>query len=38
MTVEQSKIIDFIGIDEENYCILTISDHLEWDDEHLLIL
>ena len=38
MTVEQVDVIDFIGIDEENHCILTISDHLEWDDEHLLIL
>jgi len=40
MSVENSNIIDFASIDNENYVVLTISDHLEWDskNEHLLIL
>ncbi len=38
MTVEQTNIIDLIGTDKSNQVILTISDHLEWDNEHLLIL
>jgi hypothetical protein len=42
MSVEQRKIIDFVGVDEEaNEVILTISDHLEWDNpksDHLLLL
>lgn len=41
MTVEQRKIIDFIGINKvEDTVDLVISDHLEWDEknEHLLIL
>ena len=40
MSVENLKVIDFASIDISGYAILTISDHLEWDDnnEHLLIL
>ena len=40
MSVENYKIIDFASIDKNGYAVLTISDHLEWDDnnEHLLIL
>lgn len=41
MSVEDKNVIDFISLDrEEKEVMLTISDHLEWDDEneHLLIL
>lgn len=39
MSVENSKIIDFIS-EKDNKIILTISDHLEWDDdnEHIYLL
>jgi hypothetical protein len=31
MSVEQSKVIDFIGVDNETgEVVLTISDHLDW--------
>lgn len=42
MTIEQSKIIDFVSLgDDTNEVILTIVDHLAWDQdeqEHLLLL
>jgi hypothetical protein len=40
MSVENLKVIDFASIDKNGYAVLTISDHLQWDDnnEHLLIL
>lgn len=40
MSVEDKNVIDIIGIDKAGKVILTISDHLKWDDknEHLLIL
>ena len=41
MSVEQTDKIDFIGSDKEsNSIILTISDHLDWEDSerHLLLL
>lgn len=40
MSVENRNVIDIISTDEQGNVILTISDHLEWDDdnEHLLIL
>ena len=40
MSVENLKIIDFTSIDKLGNAVLTISDHLKWDDknEHLLIL
>lgn len=40
MSVEDKNVIDIITINKEGVLILTISDHLEWDDEneHLLLL
>ena len=40
MSVENFKVIDVVGIDKNESVILTVSDHLEWDEEneHLLIL
>jgi len=40
MSVENLKVIDFASIDKNGNAVLTISDHLKWDDnnEHLLIL
>jgi hypothetical protein len=40
MSIENSKIIDFISTDSTGNVSLTISDHLEWDskNEHLLLL
>ena len=42
MSIEQRKVIDIVGVDEEaNEVVLTISDHLRWDDpksNHLLLL
>jgi hypothetical protein len=40
MSVEQTNVIDFISKDQDGNVVLTISDHLEWDDqnEHLLVL
>jgi hypothetical protein len=40
MSVEDKNSIDLISIDDNDNVVLTISDHLEWDDEneHLLIL
>jgi hypothetical protein len=40
MSVEDKDFIDIISIDKEENAVLTISDHLEWDEanEHLLIL
>jgi len=40
LSVEQKNIIDIISIDKNDCVVLTISDHLEWDEanEHLLIL
>jgi len=32
MTVEQIQVVDFIGIDANGRAVLTISDHLLWDD------
>jgi hypothetical protein len=33
MTVEQTKVIDIISLDKQTgQVILTVSDHLEWDD------
>ncbi|WP_137940222.1 DUF6572 domain-containing protein [Chitinivorax sp. B] len=41
MSVEDSNVIDLIGINEVGEVILTISDHLEWPEEienhHFLI-
>jgi hypothetical protein len=41
MSVEQRKVVDFVGIGKaDGRAILTISDHLPWlpDNEHLLML
>lgn len=40
MSVEEKNKIDIITSNKEGILVLTISDHLEWDDknEHLLIL
>jgi hypothetical protein len=40
MSVEDNSVIDVVSVDNEENVILTISDHLEWDEanEHLLIL
>jgi hypothetical protein len=39
MSIDQANVVDFIGI-EGSSVVLTISDHLGWDDEdeHLLAL
>ena len=40
MTVEQHDVVDFISFDKGGNCVLTISDHLEWEDvdQHLFCL
>jgi hypothetical protein len=39
MSIEQTGVVDAIGVDKETgQVVLTISDHLEWDDDHLLLL
>lgn len=39
MTIEQIDTVDAIGVDKEsNEVILTLIDHLEWDDQHMLLL
>ena len=39
MSIEQADIVDAIGVDKETGgVVLTISDHLEWSNEHLLLL
>lgn len=38
MAVNNKDVIDFISINKSNNVVLTISDHLKWDEEHLLIL
>jgi hypothetical protein len=40
MSIENSNVIDFCGIDKEGKVVLTISDHLKWEDtkQHLELL
>lgn len=40
MSVEYKNVIDIITTDKQGTLVLTISDHLEWNDEneHLLLL
>lgn len=41
MTIEQTNVVDFVSIcTRKNEVVLTISDHLEWDEEneHILLL
>jgi hypothetical protein len=32
LTIEQARVIDFVTIADSGECLLTISDHLPWDD------
>jgi len=40
MSIENVSVIDVVSIDKNGDAVLTIADHLEWDDEntHLLKL
>ncbi|KFF16541.1 DUF6572 domain-containing protein [Flavobacterium hydatis] len=40
MSIEDKNLIDLISVDKQGILVLTISDHLKWDDknEHLLLL
>lgn len=41
MPVDNPNVIDFISEQDDDKVVLTISDHLEWDDEdnnHLYLL
>ena len=39
MSIEEVGVVDAIGVGKETgQVFLTISDHLEWSDEHLLLL
>ncbi|MEM1113743.1 MAG: DUF6572 domain-containing protein [Pseudomonadota bacterium] len=38
MSIEELKSVNAIGIDQDDIVVLTISDHLEWNDEHLYLL
>jgi hypothetical protein len=40
MSVDQPRVIDIISQNADGHIVLTISDHLEWDEthEHLLVL
>lgn len=38
MSIEDQNTIDAIGVDQDGVVVLTISDHLDWDNEHLLLL
>lgn len=38
MSIEDQDSVDAIGVDEKGVIVLTISDHLEWNDEHLFLL
>lgn len=41
MTIEQTEIVDVVGIDRSSgEAVLTIADHLDWDapDDHLFML
>lgn len=39
MSVNDAKVIDAIGVDKETgSVVLEISDHLEWNNEHLFLL
>ena len=40
MAIENSNVIDFCAVDKQGNVVLTISDHLMWDDTkgHLLLL
>lgn len=39
MSIDQTGVVDAIGVDDfTGQAVLTISDHLEWDNDHLLLL
>ncbi|MGU5761569.1 DUF6572 domain-containing protein [Aeromonas hydrophila] len=38
MSIEDQDSMDAIGVDEKGIVVLTISDHLEWDVDHLYLL
>jgi len=38
MSIEDQNSVDAIGVDENGVVVLTISDHLSWDSEHLYLL
>ena len=38
MSIEDPQVVDFISTASEKVVVLTVSDHLEWDKEHLLKL
>ena len=38
MSIEDQNLVDAIGVDEDGVVVLTISDHLKWDNEHLYLL
>lgn len=38
MSIEHTHAVDAVGIEPDGTVVLTISDHLEWNDEHLLLL
>jgi len=40
MAIDQSDVIDFVTIDQAGNAVLTVSDHLEWDEknEHIFAL
>ena len=39
MTICETRIVDVIGVEKDSgKVVLTVSDHLEWDHEHLALL
>ena len=39
MSIDQTGVVDAIGVDDSTgQVVLTISDHLEWDNNHLMLL
>ncbi|WP_410488929.1 DUF6572 domain-containing protein [Aeromonas hydrophila] len=38
MSIKDQSSVDAIGVNESGIVVLTISDHLEWGDEHLYLM
>jgi hypothetical protein len=40
MSVDQTDVVDFISLNQQGEVVLTVSDHLPWDEanEHCLLL
>ena len=38
MSIEDTQTVDAIGTESDGTVVLTISDHLEWNDEHFYLL